>query len=48
MISPQSMRGLEKAWYIVINDFRGKLYLSFFIINMLFKIKFLVKYWPRK
>ena len=28
------MRGLKKAFYIVINDFRGKLYLSFCIIGI--------------
>ena len=50
------MRGLKKSLYIVINGFRRKLYLNFLIkdmplllleialSNMLFKIKFLVKY----
>ena len=28
------MRGLIKALYIVINDFHGKLYLSFFIVDI--------------
>ena len=28
------MRGLKKALYIVINGFCGKLYLSFFIIDI--------------
>ena len=50
--------GLKKALYIVINDFLGKLYPSFFYrytlvnfrdstINMLFKIKFFSNIKPR-
>ena len=56
MISPQSMMGLKKALYIIISDLLGKLYLSFFVIDIplltleialsvcCLKIKFFIKY----